>query len=355
MNCLNCGKEMTNYLVMKDREKLSYDMCEACGSLWLDKGELDRMAFQVEGSIEYSSEREAENTNEAIKKCPRCENVDMDKVYFAGYSDIVLDHCKNCGGFWLDGGELDLVNRELEEIMPIQGKGFSEFVNKAHLPYWFKRIKRKSSLVDFKVDALPVPGAKKIQETDFNCPVCQPPVKMNLYEVHGVEIESCPKCRGIFLDNDELRKLKDRSVENSWMKLNWVDDEVEAVENSIAIETSRFCPKCGSVKMIATHYGDSEILMDICPRCKGMWLDQDEFNEIISILKEKLMKMSPDEMKEQLKEELKEIFTGPEPKWEEIKDAKAALSAFLSISVFENPTLFKMLKGLTDTTRTMGF
>ena len=31
-------------------------MCEHCGSLWLDAGELDKMAFQVEGSIEYCEE-----------------------------------------------------------------------------------------------------------------------------------------------------------------------------------------------------------------------------------------------------------------------------------------------------------
>ncbi|MHC4863242.1 MAG: TFIIB-type zinc ribbon-containing protein [Planctomycetota bacterium] len=57
MNCLNCRAEMMNNLVQTRKDQIAYDVCEACGSLWLDRGELDKMAFQVEGSIEYCSRR----------------------------------------------------------------------------------------------------------------------------------------------------------------------------------------------------------------------------------------------------------------------------------------------------------
>ena len=53
MDCLKCNREMVNYYVQTKKETISYDVCESCGSLWLDAGELDKMAFQVEGSIEY--------------------------------------------------------------------------------------------------------------------------------------------------------------------------------------------------------------------------------------------------------------------------------------------------------------
>ena len=55
MRCLSCGAEMMNHLVQTKDDEISYDLCEECGSLWLDRGELDKMAFQVEGSIEYCS------------------------------------------------------------------------------------------------------------------------------------------------------------------------------------------------------------------------------------------------------------------------------------------------------------
>ena len=61
-------------------------------------------------------------------------------VRFLGETNVILDHCRNCGGFWLDAGELNLVDQELVRIMPVDGHGFSDFVNKVHVPYWFKRI-----------------------------------------------------------------------------------------------------------------------------------------------------------------------------------------------------------------------
>ena len=135
MDCLNCGKQMVGYTVSTGQKQLSYDVCEGCGSLWLDSGELDKMAFQVEGSIEFSSGEEVEDEAATGRECPRCRGLELEKVRFLGESDIVLDRCANCGGFWLDGGDLDLINRELERIMPVEGKGFSEFVNNVHLPY----------------------------------------------------------------------------------------------------------------------------------------------------------------------------------------------------------------------------
>ena len=53
MQCLNCKIELVNYDVTTKKAQLSYDTCEQCGSLWLDAGELDKLAFQVEGSIEF--------------------------------------------------------------------------------------------------------------------------------------------------------------------------------------------------------------------------------------------------------------------------------------------------------------
>ena len=159
MNCLTCNQEMVNNLVQMKNKQISYDICESCGSLWLDAGELDKMAFQVDGSIEYCSKNKAKDISEKSRSCQRCDGVELDKVFFIGHSDIVLDHCRNCGGFWLDSEELDLINKELTDIMPVKGKGFSEFVNEVHLPYWHKRIKRKSSETDFKVDVPPIKGA----------------------------------------------------------------------------------------------------------------------------------------------------------------------------------------------------
>lgn len=43
----------------------------------------------------------------------------------------------------------------------------------------------------------------------MNCPVCNVP--LSLSDRSGVEIDYCPKCRGIWLDRGELDKLIERA------------------------------------------------------------------------------------------------------------------------------------------------
>lgn len=43
----------------------------------------------------------------------------------------------------------------------------------------------------------------------MNCPVCNLPLQMT--ERQGVEIDYCPKCRGVWLDRGELDKIVERA------------------------------------------------------------------------------------------------------------------------------------------------
>ncbi len=45
----------------------------------------------------------------------------------------------------------------------------------------------------------------------MNCPVCN--IALNITDRSGVEIDYCPKCRGIWLDRGELDKILERSVQ----------------------------------------------------------------------------------------------------------------------------------------------
>lgn len=351
MNCLNCSTEMTNTLVQTKEEQISYDICETCGSFWLDAGELDKMALQVTGSIEYSSQEKAEDNPESTKRCPRCAAA-LYKVVFLGYSDISLDHCKDCGGFWLDGGELDLINKQLQKIMPTQGKGFSEFVNNVHLPNWHKRVTRKSSETDYKIEVPPIKDAELKSETSYKCPTCE--ANLNLYAAYGIEIEGCPRCKGLFLDSAELGKLKDKSEGGRWQALSWMDDEVEAVGKVNAILSRRACPTCEGEKLVTAIFGDSSIMIDWCPKCHGTWMDRGEFQEIVKSLEDKLNRLSSTEMKDRVKKEIKEIWNGPEGAISEILDVKAAISALIGITIFEHPRLSRFLSNVSTAAHAVG-
>lgn len=46
----------------------------------------------------------------------------------------------------------------------------------------------------------------------MNCPVCKE-TSLVISERQGVEIDYCPKCRGVWLDRGELDKILERSNE----------------------------------------------------------------------------------------------------------------------------------------------
>jgi Zn-finger nucleic acid-binding protein len=45
----------------------------------------------------------------------------------------------------------------------------------------------------------------------MDCPICKVPLMMA--DKQGIEIDYCPKCRGIWLDRGELEKLIERSAQ----------------------------------------------------------------------------------------------------------------------------------------------
>lgn len=345
MKCLNCGREMVNYEVHKISGKLSYDLCESCGGLWLDRGELDRMAFKVQGDIEFCSEEEVGKISESVKKCPRCNELPLHKVKFLGCSNIVLDHCSNCGGFWLDGGELQQIDDYLAKTMPVKGKGFSEVLAHTHLPF----IKRDSKETDFSVPVLPVKHATPLGSTKHQCPACKNP--LGLFGVYGIQIESCSKCNGLWLKKGELKVLKDKA---DWGSLRWMDDEIDAIEKSRAMVSKRLCPECPNSQLVSAHFGNSGTVIDRCMRCGGIWLDRDGFETIVQYLKNELDHVSSKEMEEKTAQEVRKIWSKPGNKFSEILDAKAAISALLNISIYEHPHFAKFLLGIESAAHSAG-
>ncbi len=45
----------------------------------------------------------------------------------------------------------------------------------------------------------------------MKCPICTD-MHLIMSDRHGIEIDYCPQCRGVWLDRDELEKLIDRSA-----------------------------------------------------------------------------------------------------------------------------------------------
>ena len=349
MQCLNCQIEMTNYDVFTKRAELSYDVCEKCGSLWLDRGELDKMAFQVVGSIEFCSDEEADVTQRAPKNCPRCDDSQLSPVRSLGSTDIILHHCQNCGGFWLDGGQLNLIDEELAKIMPVSGHGFSDFVNNIHVPYWFRRIKRPSSETDFKIEMEPISGAKHLEPTSDTCLVCG--ARLDLYSILSMKFEACPKCHGMWLARDELRKLKNKVGIG---ELHWLNHEVDNIEKAAAIPGKRVCPK-DDTKLLSVVFGKSSIVLDCCPKCHGIWLDRGEYDKIVNYLRQEAGSATIKDVEREIAEDVEKLWKGgPEGRLAELGDIAAAVTALINFTIFEHPTLLKMVMDAQAAGRSVG-
>jgi len=336
MKCLSCGKEMSNVTLIAPDDLIAYDVCESCGSFWLDKGELDKMADDADVSVEMTAVEGADAAGEAARKCPRCEDAKLAKVAFPGRGDVVLDRCPSCGGFFLDGGELDLVNKEIGEVAPVRGRGYGRFINEKHLPMWLKRIRAR------RPDEVPATKGLIVgKETSTPCPACDG--KLAEATLYGVKVDTCAKCGGMWLDQGELKSLEERAHDYSWREVAWLDDEAAAAAGVTAMLSSRSCPRCQDRKMFSTAFGDSGVIIDFCGHCKGVWLDHDEFQAINAYVRKKIEALDEEDKKKAV-EGLKGVLPGQEGELAEEMDAKVALDSLLSIRIFENPTLLGMLR-----------
>ena len=125
----------------------------------------------------------------------------------------------------------------------------------------------------------------------MKCPRCSQPIRSRTYE--GVEVDQCPSCSGIWLDDQELAPiLSTRELEFS----------PEAVASAIATQSlgipesekaaEKACPKCGESMLPMNFGGNSGVLLDRCVE-HGLWLDRGEL-ERIQMIHEHWEKMSHD-------------------------------------------------------------
>jgi Zn-finger nucleic acid-binding protein len=90
---------------------LEVDICERCGGVWLDAGELAAILTRGGASADdpiLRSLSKAAYRFGGTTLCPRCD-AGMVEVRVG---DLVLDRCPEGHGAWLDRGELERLLRE---------------------------------------------------------------------------------------------------------------------------------------------------------------------------------------------------------------------------------------------------
>ena len=119
--------------------------------------------------------------------CPVCENA----MITLELSEVEIDYCVDCGGIWLDAGELELLLGEAE--------------------------KAKGLINTFKVKA-------GCSEKPRKCPICLR--KMEKVVVGAAEpellIDRCRKGDGLWLDKGELQDIIERAKSDDGKRITSV-------------------------------------------------------------------------------------------------------------------------------------
>jgi Zn-finger nucleic acid-binding protein len=103
--------------------------------------------------------------------CPACNN----PLIILELSSVEIDHCTNCSGIWLDGGELEIL---LE--------------NSSH---------KNELLASFMID-------KNSSERRIKCPICRKKMEKVLCgKDENILIDRCRSHHGLWFDSGELEQL----------------------------------------------------------------------------------------------------------------------------------------------------
>ena len=114
----------------------------------------------------------AENTVD----CPVCKNA----MITLELAEVEIDYCTNCGGIWLDAGELELLLGERE--------------------------KSEQLLDSFKINLA-------YKENRRKCPICLKKMQKIIVGTSAplLLIDKCPRGDGLWFDKGELQDIFDRA------------------------------------------------------------------------------------------------------------------------------------------------
>jgi len=168
----------------------------------------------------------------------------------------------------------------------------------------------------------------------MKCPNCNNKLKNTV--LNNTEIGYCSSCLGTWFEKDELRQAKDEK------DLEWLDVDLWKDEHKFKIaKGKKICPKC-SVPFYQVNYDDSNIQIDICNLCKGVYLDRGEFAKIIEYLKAKEAYEVYNHYFKNLVKEFGEIVIGSEELKSEVKD----FLAILKLIALKYPAMQKIIDAL---------
>jgi uncharacterized protein len=113
LHCPVCARKLQPHPVAG----LTIDVCHGgCGGLWFDNFELAKFDepqdFGGEELLDTPFDPFLKIDYRRRRHCPKCEDMPMHRHFFSRARRVEVDSCPNCGGVWLDCGELARIRHE---------------------------------------------------------------------------------------------------------------------------------------------------------------------------------------------------------------------------------------------------
>lgn len=105
------------------------------------------------------------------------------------------------------------------------------------------------------------------------CPKCD--VALLILRFKEIEVDFCDRCRGLWLDAGEIERLLEQTGASA-------DDVVLRALNhpAHARHGQHLCPRCDKrLDSVAV----ADVTLDRCPRGHGIWFDDGELNQVLSL------------------------------------------------------------------------
>ena len=137
----------------------------------------------------------------------------------------------------------------------------------------------------------------------LRCPLCDENLKRVIYEKQEVDV--CQSCGGVWFDKEELLNVVDRLLSKNLIEPQSIEEAYEkrAIASRDVEQSTRYCPRCKEALEVFNYSYDSNVFLDKCPGCQGIWADRRELEAVGKYLKgnpevDKYAKVLANEIKE---------------------------------------------------------
>lgn len=169
MKCPRTGKEM----ISVDINSIKIDVSTGCGGVWFDQFEFKKFDEPFESAGEQLIAAAEKYFSESFDRqarifCPNHPDMVLRRYFFSVKKAVQVDECPQCGGIWLDPGELkhvrSLFSSEAEKIHAAD-QYFKEFFSSPEAKALqlksqedLKKSKRFAGLFKFLCPSSYIPG-----------------------------------------------------------------------------------------------------------------------------------------------------------------------------------------------------